>query len=447
MNLYIDKKTGECVPVDNDSTESKLLNRRSIVSRRFELQAQASSLLADYEEDGSVKKHHRVSCCSRFLGHNKGSAQIRERNGRASYGNLMFCGNVWACPVCAPKVAERRSSEVQEAIAWAKSNDLHISMLTLTTPHTFLDSCKDLVQLVTKSWSSVTGHYSYNSTGGPRSSPGIKHTLGVEGYIKAFEVTHGRNGWHPHFHIIFFTSNPFRDHHARSIFKLWRKKIKSMGHKPPTYKHGYKLNDGTKAGDYITKFGDDGEILKTRSGKEITWDISDEVTKCNSKKGRRDNRKPFQILSDSKDGCKKSSELFREYVKAFKGRSQLQWSDGFKGKVGLTDKSDEEIAVDKGESTLMFSIPRMLWRLFIECVNKRKAKRSVLLHLAEEGGLLAVCTYLSRLLSIDYDFCFKACERETAIEHSLEASIDEKPLSLDFDFEYEHWADSVLASF
>ncbi|MBM7457299.1 plasmid rolling circle replication initiator protein Rep, partial [Oceanisphaera litoralis] len=28
----------------------------------------------------------------------------------------------------------------------------------------------------------------------------------IHGYIRALEVTHGENGFHPHFHIIMFTS-------------------------------------------------------------------------------------------------------------------------------------------------------------------------------------------------------------------------------------------------
>jgi len=39
----------------------------------------------------------------------------------------------------------------------------------------------------------------------------FKETFGLVGTIKAVEVTHGGNGWHPHIHVLFFVDAPMND--------------------------------------------------------------------------------------------------------------------------------------------------------------------------------------------------------------------------------------------
>jgi len=63
----------------------------------------------------------------------------------ATYVGLQTCGSVWACPVCAAKIAERRRAEVVAAMAAHKAAGGCMFLLTLTAPHQRTDLLADLL--------------------------------------------------------------------------------------------------------------------------------------------------------------------------------------------------------------------------------------------------------------------------------------------------------------
>lgn len=63
-----------------------------------------------------------------------GGVHASREHGRAFYSDLVLCGSVWACPVCAAKIQERRR-EKSPAIDWAYAEGLQPTMVTLTFPH------------------------------------------------------------------------------------------------------------------------------------------------------------------------------------------------------------------------------------------------------------------------------------------------------------------------
>jgi hypothetical protein len=365
---------------------------------------------------------HRINYCHMALGYGKDNAEVRQHGERYSLGGLAVCGNVWACPVCSSRVAERRADEIRQAMTWAKKRGLHIHLVTLTTRHNAMQSAAELVGSISEAWRYVTSHRNYKRSGGLRSRPGLRSFYGFSGYIKALEVTHGGHGWHPHFHLVMFTRKKMGEAARAELSVLWRQAIQAQGYEPPSDEHGVDIQDGSKAGEYINKYGDDGELLNRKTGKKkgqpVSWDAADELTKANIKKGRGQNRKPFQLLQDAADGCDASGKLYREYVVAFKGRSQLQWSPGLRAEVGLNDFSDEELAEQVGNSSLVLAIPRRLWSPFALAVRRKRngASRGVLLKLAERGGLDAVACYLASFSALSLGEARNLIERATADE-------------------------------
>lgn len=55
--------------------------------------------------------------------------------GRAFFQGVETCGSVWHCPVCAPKIAEKRRVEVGQAIERHFADGGMAIMVTLTIPH------------------------------------------------------------------------------------------------------------------------------------------------------------------------------------------------------------------------------------------------------------------------------------------------------------------------
>lgn len=379
----LDGETGALVPIERSEIDLRRV--------RYRLQRVAHNVLGH---------KHRIGFCHRGLGHKSSGAQIRKSGNRHSLGGLAVCGNAWVCPVCATRIARRRAEEVRKLILSAQASGQVVEMVTLTVPHGLGDSAKYLVDSVASAWRTVTGHRGWNAKGGPRSLPGIKHRAGLVGYVRALEVTHGSNGWHPHLHIIMVSEHGMMRHRVR-LWELWANACTCLGLGEPSLQRGVDIQDGEKAGEYLCKFSDDGELLQTRQGEQIRWDAADELTLANKKSGRNGSRKPHQILADAEYNHR-DVLLFREFAQAFKAKSQLQWSPGLKAWAQVEEQTDEEIAEAESDTELVFVIPGFFWKALIKS-SAAGDRRSTLIRLSETGGLDAVARFIAPLVDLPFD--------------------------------------------
>jgi hypothetical protein len=294
----------------------------------------------------------------------------------ASYGGLQTCGSVWACPVCAAKIAERRRVEIQTAMAAHVAVGGNFALLTLTIPHQVVDVLPDLLQKLASAKARFLGH---------RAVRRVLGEMGFVGQISALEVTHGRksgrnNGWHPHPHILLFTryGGGIDPHWTSALYVLWSAACQSVGLGLPSRAHGIRLDDGRKAAAYVSK-----------------WGLEDEITKGHTKKSAH-GETPFDflraIVADS--GDKQAARLFVEFARAFKGKQQLLWSRGLKELYRVEETSDEDLAGKQDElAALLGTIGEHEWRQVL-----RAEARGIVLMLAVAGGWDAVRMYLDGLL-------------------------------------------------
>jgi hypothetical protein len=163
---------------------------------------------------------------------------------------------------------------------------------------------------------------------------------GIKGYVRAFEITHGENGFHPHWHAVLFIDGELTaDEHAE--LQLWmalrwrRIVIREMGGKhAPDLEHGLDLTR-TESPEYISKTGLDTAGKATRKGK-LGMELAGTHTKGSAM---------IHIGLRGAEGCKKSAAVFREYAAATKGTKHLQYSKGLRDALGLDDElSDDELA-------------------------------------------------------------------------------------------------------
>ena len=146
----------------------------------------------------------------------------------------------------------------------------------------------------------------------------------------------------------------------------------------PSREHGIRLDDGSKATAYVTK-----------------WGLEDEMTKGHTKRGKDGGETPFDLLRallvDAKD--KQAAALFREYAEHFKGKQQLSWSNGLKRRLKVHDVTDAEIlaaADDKAEFLCEISLPD--WRRVLKVNGQGE-----LIAIAARQGWDGVRTYLESL--------------------------------------------------
>ena len=343
-------------------------------AERFALQEVARSILPE----------SRTAKCLRIRAHGQQAQVWRSREfGTTSYGGLQTCGSVWACPVCAAKIAERRRVEIVAAIETHKAAGGCVNMLTLTTPHGRNDDLRELLAMQAKALRAFWIDWTVKA---------VLEEMGTVGQIRALEVTNGRrsaanNGWHPHYHLLMFCgvgvdlarfSPGQMQAWADRLYERWAAKCLSVGLGLPSREHGLKLHDGSQAAAYAAK-----------------WGLEHEMTKGHSKKGQTGSETPFDllraVLADPED--RQAAALFREFAEVFKGKRQLHWSKGLKARFAIEEVADEALVERlEDDAELLGLLTLDQWRDVLAAKG-----RAVVLCCAASGGWPAVCDYLASI--------------------------------------------------
>jgi len=322
---------------------------RTARAERYALKAAARRLLP---------RDHRTTKCMNWRVPDR---EIQVHRGaitdKAFYHGLQVCAMAWSCPVCAAKISERRRHEVAKAMRQADELGLKVMLVTLTVPHGLGDDVKVIADRMGKAWTRL-----WQGKGGVER----RLDLGLFGHIRALEVTHGANGFHPHFHALFFVHpDQIRPGAWARFSAFWQVAAVRSGLPRPSNERGCRVDDGDKASQYVAKG---------------VWGLESEVTKGHVKGGKRGSRTPFDLLKAFRDGDKAAGALWRVYVDAFEGRRQLYWSNGLKKLLSIAELTDEEITAkpDDERSLLLATVTDDQWRLIY-----RRHMESAVLDLAE----------------------------------------------------------------
>ncbi|GAH95185.1 unnamed protein product, partial [marine sediment metagenome] len=171
------------------------------------------------------------------------------------------------------------------------------------------------------------------------------HDLGIIGWVRALEVTHGWFGWHPHLHILLFTRHPLSQAQIdvlwQFLYERWSEAIVAAGYRSPHPKHGLVISHGKDAGHYVTKICNQG--------------LAAEISQTDSKKGRLASRTVPQVIDDWGDyGRQSDKELLEEWLVGMRGARHLTWSRGFRKQYLPAEQLDHPLAQDSDPSTAEF---------------------------------------------------------------------------------------------
>jgi len=291
---------------------------------------------------------------------------VVDGNGAARLTGLAHCGSIWECPVCQMAIKSARSREVMSAVE--KHGRKRVAMLTLTVRHGIGHDLKHARDVVSNAWRATMMGAAFAR---------FKDRLGLFGTIRALEVTHGANGWHPHLHILLFIDNeipaeqlidvsdeddPDKTHRRwippelSWLIDRWRSKVAAIDPElTPSAEHGVTLSPVSGL-NYITKLGL-------------------ELTDPGHKEGRRGNRSPLQIAHDFVEASariqpgpgqtreeqliRRDAAIWRDYCAGMKGAKFLTWSRGLKRAFGIVERSDAEIAHHEEEPTERVQVGRI----------------------------------------------------------------------------------------
>lgn len=279
---------------------------------RFASKWAAANILKNH--DAALSK--RLSHCGYVARQFEVTLERKGDTGKAGFDGLKTCASVWCCPCCSPRISARRKDELDALLSGARAAGLAVVMLTLTARHDrgmtlapFLDALKLAKQKLRRrrDWAA----------------------LPFLGSVTATEVTHGRNGWHPHFHEILLLDASPADALAmlETLRAGWLTSLAAVG--LSGNEAAFQVQSAQAAGAYVAKFG-----------------AAEELALQGEKRGRNGSRGVWQLLDDARDGCARSAAIWREYALAFRGRRQLVWSPGLKARFNIGETSDDEAAAE-----------------------------------------------------------------------------------------------------
>ncbi|OAN44010.1 hypothetical protein A6A04_09005 [Paramagnetospirillum marisnigri] len=255
-----------------------------------------------------------------------------------------------------------------------------VYMATFTVPHGRWDSLDRLREDVAECWRRVLRGAAWDR---------LKARCGIVGVIRAMELTHGKNGWHPHLHVLILGKPgacvEMTLRHA--LYERWARFVAKMGLGMVSEAHGVDLYRATavkEAGDYVAKWGCDAELAK--------WHV---------KKGRGKNLSPWQLLASAAEGDVEARIRWREYAAVMAGTKHITMSHGLRDTyLDGQELSDAEIAamehgIDPAEivketgETIVAHIRRGVW------VRIMRAGLAVdVLEAVERGGWPAALSML-----------------------------------------------------
>lgn len=342
--------------VDGGQPETQQKKADQAKKRRRERYADQRTAAAIYQSNvpaGSKAAGRGVTLCgwTQIANQKVRLVRVEAEQPRAFYRGLQACGLRWVCPCCTIKKSEESREALNAALSVARDRGLVPVMLTLTARHKRTTDLREF-------WSKLSEAEKQMKTSNAWKDLNKFHLTG--GFAKAVEITHGANGWHPHFHIILMTNaKADEDRTAEEIAvelveglrDEWLHQLNRVGLDGKTKaarERSFDVCGAQEAGEYITK-----------------WGAAEEMTLAGSKVGKAKGRTPWQLLRDARTASTdadrmQAGALWWEFSQVMKGVHQLRQSPKFRELVAAYEPPEGE-AEEESEETTVFRFDDPEW--------------------------------------------------------------------------------------
>lgn len=319
----------------------------------------------------------------------------------AGFGGVAFCSSLWACPVCSAVIRQRRSAELEAALVKHLDGGGGGMLVTLTIPHDFDDALETTLGLVRAGWAYLRRQHTAKAAWG---------RAGVVGYVKAVEITHGRNGWHPHLHVLVMTEAPLSAD-ATADFRgvveaAWVAGTTPAGRRAPSSEFGVDVRPlhvrGRLDRGAVARY-----LAKVQDGEGRARSPALELARGDLKTGRCRSSTPFELLAQLRDArqagrnhqYRRLAALWGEYERVTHGRHGIVWSRGLKARLGVGEVTDEQLleeALNEDARPLLYLDA---WAWLAVC---RSGSRSYVLDLAETASPAEVLAFVRGLVEQEH---------------------------------------------
>jgi hypothetical protein len=263
-----------------------------------------------------------------------------------------------------------------------------LGFVTLTMRHDRSQSLADLWAAASKGWQRAISGKGWVAAGSV-----------VEGFVRVWEVTHGRNGWHVHVHLVLVlavgSTAADLENVAGGMFSRWSSGLTASGLAAPRrVGQEWHIVTGADAPEEL------GGYLAKMANPESTAGLGLELTHGlagRSAAGLR-TRPVWGLLDDLvATGETVALRRWHEWERVSKGKRQVGWSRGLRQRFApdVEDVTDEEVvAAEVGTAADdVLHLTADSWRALVAVPVRIVA----LLEAVEDGGVEAAGALLDRL--------------------------------------------------
>lgn len=169
-----------------------------------------------------------------------------------------------------------------------------------------------------------------------------------DGWVRVWEVTHGRNGWHVHVHAVIVmpagSTSADLEVLAGGMFERWSKGLQAAGLEAPLRRgQDWQLSTGSRASEKLA------EYLAKAASVDVGRSLGLELTHTKPGRSREglSTRPVWALLDDLTE----TGEVgpWREWERASKGKRQVGWSVGLRERFApsIEEVSDQEIVQEE----------------------------------------------------------------------------------------------------
>ena len=268
----------------------------------------------------------RVSIASARKNSSDGHVLLFKKGESVIISGLVRCQSASACVCCSSRISFERGQWLSSIFDSALDQGRVISMITLTVRHKKSTDLREMLNAMYKAYENVQGTLAYKEL---RGKYGAK-------FVRVTEVTHGKNGYHPHFHIaVLHEQGAEWDSYRRELEDAWVNNISKNGLEAP-------LAD--KAVD----------IVQNATNPQRAWYLTKasglsslEVSNGKHKMAKNGNLGIWQIHAKAVEGDEVSKRVWAEYENAIKGKRIFLTSRGLEDQYGIYMRSEAEVADDE----------------------------------------------------------------------------------------------------
>jgi len=238
----------------------------------------------------------------------------------------MRCSSPSTCVVCSSRIAKARGVWLSQVFSNAKTQGYQVSMLTLTVRHKKSNRLEDLLAAMEQAYTNVQGSTSYK----------ILRKEYQADFVRVLEITHGKNGFHPHYHIAIIHRPGFDFDILRAdMERTWLAHIEKQGLLAPI---------ADKAVHIVENATDDQRAWYLTKACGMS---SLEITNGRNKSAKGDNLGIWQVHGLAVLGDLDSKYVWHAYEKAIFKKRLFTMSKGMSEKYGVLWQSDADLASDE----------------------------------------------------------------------------------------------------